>query len=60
MTGNQFRARDDITPLVAAPDLSVAAVFAMKVEKVLRLQELIREFGEGDAGFAREAVLDAG
>lgn len=48
-TFDEVQAREDIAPLVRAPNLNRAFVFFVEMVKVVGLEELIREFGEGDS-----------
>ena len=53
---DQVDAGGDVAPLVAAADLQRAAVPAVEVQEVVRLQQHVAELGEGDASLAVGAM----
>ena len=55
---DEVDARGEVAPLVGAAGLQGAAVAAVELEVVVALEDLVRELGEGDAGFAVEARGD--
>ena len=45
---DELDARDDVAPLVVAPDLEAAAVALVELEEVIALEELVVELDEGE------------
>ena len=47
---DELDARDDVAPLIVAPDLEAAAVALVELEEIVALEELIVELDEGEPG----------
>jgi len=52
-------ARHDVAPLVRSAELDTARLRLVQRRKVVRLQELVRELGEGDSALRVETRFDA-
>ena len=48
---------DDVSPLITAADLANATVVVVQVEVVVRLETLVREFGEAHAVFRVDSLV---
>jgi hypothetical protein len=58
-TGNELETGEDVAPLVGTADLDGAGTVLVEMVKVVRLEQLVGEFGKGEALVRGEAGTDA-